>query len=204
VAYLKVNLIEGGEKQTLTGRRFVHARPYVSHVHATSTRYFASATRACSIRSHSMSSCLAARHHVFRTIRSLTDLSIELSILHNAKQSRSIVTGRRRNVSSYTRAYSSSARTSNDSLGKRASSSKHEVSALLHKISAFLPRTLPGSTTDRGIQSSQLWSELLSEADADLCSPSEAHPSARVVGECSVCLFMFMYPTKLPLYSMRN
>ncbi|KAG2099121.1 hypothetical protein BD769DRAFT_1512126 [Suillus cothurnatus] len=128
-----------------------------------------------------MSSCLAARHHVFRTIRSLTDLSIELSILHDAKQSRSIVTGRRRNVSSYTRAYSSSARTSNDSLGKRASSSKHEVSALLHKISAFLPRTLPGSTTDRGIQSSQLWSELLSEADADLCSPSEAHPSARVV-----------------------
>ncbi|KAG1865820.1 hypothetical protein DFJ58DRAFT_838472 [Suillus subalutaceus] len=98
-----------------------------------------------------------------------------------AKESQSFVTGRWRNASSCTRTYSSNAQTSNDSLAKKASSSKHEISALLHRISAFLPRALPGSTTDRGIQSSQLWSELLSEVDADLCSTSEVHPSARVV-----------------------
>ncbi|KAG1870352.1 hypothetical protein C8R48DRAFT_80680 [Suillus tomentosus] len=131
-----------------------------------------------------MPSCLTARHHVLRTILSPRDLSIELSVLRDAKQSRSFVIGRRRtrNASSCTRAYSSSVQTSDNSLGKRASSSKHEVSALLHRISAFLPRALPGSnTTDGGIQSSQLWSELLSEVDADLCSPLEAHTSARVV-----------------------
>lgn len=131
-----------------------------------------------------MPSCLAARHHVLRTILSPRDLSIELSVLRDAKQSRSFVTGRRRtrNASSCTRAYSSCVQTSDNSLGKKASSSKHEVSALLHRISAFLPRALPGSnSTDGGIQSSQLWSELLSEVDADLCSPLEAHTSARVV-----------------------
>ncbi|KAG1776979.1 hypothetical protein EV702DRAFT_297317 [Suillus placidus] len=128
-----------------------------------------------------MPPCLAARHHVLRTIFSLRDLSIELSVLRDPKQSRSF-TGRWRNASSYTKAYSSSsAQTSNDSLGKKASSSKREVSALLHRISAFLPSALSGSTTDGGIRSSQLWSELLSEVDTDLCSPSEAHLSARVV-----------------------
>ncbi|KAG1746124.1 hypothetical protein EDB19DRAFT_2023475 [Suillus lakei] len=46
---------------------------------------------------------------------------------------------------------------------------KHEVSALLHRISAFLPRALSGSpTSDGGICSSQLWSELLSEVDVNL------------------------------------
>lgn len=131
-----------------------------------------------------MPSCLAARHHVLRTILSPRDLNIELSVLRDAKQSRSFVTGRRRtrNASSCTRAYSSSVQASDNSLGKKAFSSKHEVSALLHRISAFLPRALPGSnTTDGGIQSSQLWSELLSEVDADLCSLPEAHTSARVV-----------------------
>ncbi|KAG2113952.1 uncharacterized protein F5147DRAFT_607921 [Suillus discolor] len=131
-----------------------------------------------------MPSCLATRHHVLRTILSPRDLSIELSVLRDAKQSRSFVTGRRRtrNASSCTRAYSSSAQTSDYPLGKKTSSSKHEVSALLHRISAFLPRALPGSnTTDGRIQSSQLLSKLLSEVDADLCSPPEARTSARVV-----------------------
>ncbi|KAG1812400.1 uncharacterized protein BJ212DRAFT_447975 [Suillus subaureus] len=128
-----------------------------------------------------MPSCLVARRHVFRAIHSRRNLSIKLSVLHDAKQSRSFVTGRRRNAGSCTRAYSSSPQTSNDSLGKKASSSRHEVSSLLHRILEFLPRALPGSTTDGGIQSSQLWSELLSEVDADLCSPLEVHPSARVI-----------------------
>ncbi|KAG1746291.1 hypothetical protein EDD22DRAFT_918270 [Suillus occidentalis] len=130
-----------------------------------------------------MPSCLAARHHVLRTILSPRDLSIKLPALHDsrrAKQSRLFVAGRRRNASC-TREYSSNAQTSNDSLGNKAPSSKYEYSALLHRISAFLPRALPGSTTDGGIQSSQLWTELLSEVDADLCSTLEAHPSARVV-----------------------
>ncbi|KAG2342488.1 hypothetical protein BDR05DRAFT_1000809 [Suillus weaverae] len=127
-----------------------------------------------------MPPCLAARHHVFRTILLLRHLSIELSVLRDAKQSRSF-TGRWRNASTYTKAYSSSAQTSSDSLAQKASSSKHEVSVLLHRISAFLPRALSGSTTDGGIRSSQLWSELLSEVDTDLCSPLEAHLSARVV-----------------------
>lgn len=127
-----------------------------------------------------MPPCLAARHHVFRTILLLRHLSIELSVLRDAKQSRSF-TGRWRNASTYTKAYSRSAQTSSDSLAQKASSSKHEVSVLLHRISAFLPRALSGSTTDGGIRSSQLWSELLSEVDTDLCSPLEAHLSARVV-----------------------
>lgn len=128
-----------------------------------------------------MPSCLAARHHILRTILALRNLSIEHSVLRDAKQSRSFVTGRRRNASSCTREYSSSAQNFNDSLEKKASSSKHDVSAMLHRISAFLPRALPGSTADGGIQSSRLWSELLGEADADFCSPSEVHPSARVI-----------------------
>jgi hypothetical protein len=137
-----------------------------------------------------MPSCLAARHHVLHTILSPRGLSIKLPALHDArraKQSRLFVAGRRRNASC-TRAYSSNAQTSNDSLGKKVPSSKHELSALLHRISAFLPRALPGSTTDEGIRSSQLWTELLSEVDADLCSTLEAHSSARVVGESSVRL----------------
>ncbi|KAG2361438.1 hypothetical protein BDR07DRAFT_1358996 [Suillus spraguei] len=128
-----------------------------------------------------MPSCLVARHHVYRTIISPRDLSIQLSVLHNAKKSRLFVTGYRRNPSRCTRACSSSAQTSKDSPGSKAYSSKREVLAPLDKISAFLPRALPGSTTDGGIQSSQLWSELLSEVDAELCSPSGVHQSARVV-----------------------
>ncbi|KAG2153708.1 uncharacterized protein EDB93DRAFT_1134238 [Suillus bovinus] len=136
-----------------------------------------------SMKNHSMPSCLVARHHVLRTILSQRDLSIELSVLRDSKQSRSFLTGRRRtrNTNSSTRAYSNRTQTSNDSLGKNASSSQHGVSALLHRTSTFLPRALPGSTTDGGIQSSQLWSELLSEVEADLCSLPGAHPNARVV-----------------------
>lgn len=166
----------------------------MSHVHSTPiilTAAQAASATCSSRRSHSMPSCLAARHSVLRTILSPRDLSIKLPALHDsrrAKQSRLFVAGRRRNASC-TRAYSASnAQTSNDSLGKKAPSSKHELSALLHRISAFLPRALPGSTTDGGIQSSQLWTELLSEVDAGLCSTPGAHPSARVVGEPSVRL----------------
>jgi hypothetical protein len=154
-----------------------------------------------------MPSCLAARHHVLRTIFSPRDLSIKLPVLlaiRCAKQSRLFVAGRRQNASGCIRAYSSNAQTSSDSLGENASSREHELSALLRRISAFLPRALPGSTTDGGIQSSQLWTELLSEVDANLCSTLEAHPSARVVGESSVRLFMFLCSTKLLLYSMRS
>ncbi|KAG1731473.1 uncharacterized protein EDB91DRAFT_1305688 [Suillus paluster] len=135
-----------------------------------------------------MPSCLVARHHILRTILSPKDLTStsEFSIAHDAwrtkKSSRSF---RRRNASSYTRAYSSSTTSteaSNGSPKKEASSSNHksEVSALLHRISAFLPRALSGTTNDGGIQSAQLWSELLSEIDEDLSiSRSSTVRSAR-------------------------
>jgi hypothetical protein len=134
-----------------------------------------------------MPSCLPSRHHVLRTILSPRDL--RLPVLHDtrrAKQSRLFVagSGRRWNASSCTRAHSSDVQTSNNLLGQKASSTKHELSALLHRISAFLPCALPRS--DGGIQSYQFWTELLSEVDVDLCYTSEAHPSARVVGESSV------------------
>lgn len=127
-----------------------------------------------------MPSCLPARHHVLRTILSPRDL--RLPVLHDtrrAKQSRLFVAGRRWNASSCTRAHSSDVQTSNNSLGQKASSTKHELSALLHRVLAFLPCALPRS--DGGIQSYQFWTELLSEVDVDSCCTSEAHPSARIV-----------------------
>src|SRR6267154_166904 len=136
-----------------------------------------------------MPSCLVTRHHVLRTILSPRDLSLssDISVAHDTwctrKSFRSFVNGRRRNASGCTRAYSSSAEGFKDSLGKDVSPSRQEVSALLHRISAFLPRALSASTSDGGIQSSQLWSELLSETDVDLSSLPNARQSARVVCE---------------------
>ncbi|OAX39122.1 hypothetical protein K503DRAFT_717128 [Rhizopogon vinicolor AM-OR11-026] len=131
-----------------------------------------------------MSSCLVARHHALRTFVLPRDLNLgsEVSVVHDAwctgKASKLFVNGRRRCF----RAYSSNG-ASKDSFTKDASSRRHKVSALLHRISSFLPRALSASTNDSGIQSSQLWHELLSDIDAALSSPSEsdAYQSARVV-----------------------
>jgi len=142
---------------------------------------------------HSMSSCLVARHRVLRKIISPGDLGLsyrEIPVADDAwctrkPSSRSFVNGRRRSTIGCFRGYSNNAEASKDSLSKEASSAKHDVSSLLHQILPFLPRALPASTSDGEIQSSRLWSELLSGIDAELSSSSvpDVHQSARVVGE---------------------
>jgi hypothetical protein len=157
-----------------------------------------------------MSSCLVARHRALRTIFSPRDLrlSSEVSVAHDAwctrKPSRSFVDARRRNAVGHFRAHSSNAEASKDSFTTDASSRRLEVSALLHRISAFLPRALSASTSDGGIQSAQLWGELLSEIDACLSSPSvsDEPQSARVVGESFSRLSMLMNSTKF--FSLRG
>lgn len=154
---------------------------------------------------HPMSSCLIARHHVLRTIVSPGDLglSYEVSVAHDAwcarKPSRLFVNGRRRNTIGCFRAYSSNAEASWDSFSKEASPARHEVSALLRRILPFLPRALSASTSNGETQTSRLWSELLSEIDAGLSSSSvsDAHQSARVVGESFSRLFILTNSTRL-------
>jgi hypothetical protein len=138
-----------------------------------------------------MSACLVVRHRVLRTVVSPRDLSLssEISVVHDAwctgKASRSFVNSRWHNAVGCFRTYSTSAESSKGSFTKEASSRRQEVSALLHRISSFLPRALSASTSDGGIQSPQLWHELLNEIDAGLSSSSvsDAYQSARVVGE---------------------
>jgi hypothetical protein len=151
-----------------------------------------------------MSACLVVRHRVLRTVISSRDISSssEISVVHDAwrtgKASRSFVNSRRHNAVGCFRAYSTSAESSKGSFTKEASSRRQEVSALLHRISSFLPRALSASTSDGGIQSPHLWHELLNEIDAGLSSSSvsDAYQSARVVGES------FSLDFSCSLYSM--
>lgn len=148
-----------------------------------------------------MSACLVVRHHVLRTVVSPRDLSLcsEISVVHDAwctgKASRSFVNSRWHNAVGCFRTYSTSAESSKGSFTKEASSRRQEVSALLHRISSFLPRALSASTSDGGIQSPHLWHELLNEIDAGLSSSSvsDASQSACVVGEFFLSTFHAHY-----------